>query len=219
MNDSIGARLRQARESRRLTLQQVSETTKVRPHYLQALENDDLSAISSVAQARGFLRIYAEFLGLSPADLVPAVATPVEPPPPAQPSVSSTGNSTTVTKAIIDADKPPRPGLLTNFLNRFIRPADKENASTAPTKTASSIADTNTTAPESFIPARVTEVMPENIVPAVVSGTPEIKIETAGQDPIKDAPKTRTSKKLPPKPRKSSADLKEQNEVKKKVGG
>src|SRR5512143_3774934 len=64
MTDSIGARLRQARELRNLTLQQGSETTKVRSHYLQALESDDFSAIPSAAQARGFLRIYAEFLGL-----------------------------------------------------------------------------------------------------------------------------------------------------------
>ncbi len=71
MTDSIGARLRQARELRRLSLQQASETTKVRPYYLQALENDDYSAIPSAAQARGFLRIYAEFLELDPADLIP----------------------------------------------------------------------------------------------------------------------------------------------------
>src|SRR5512146_1242449 len=76
MSDSIGARLRQARELRRLTLQQVSDTTKVRTHYLQALENDDHSAIPSAAQARGFLRIYAAFLELDLVDLVPPVPPP-----------------------------------------------------------------------------------------------------------------------------------------------
>lgn len=68
-------RLREAREKRQLSLQQVSDTTKVRIHYLQALENDDLSAMPSTAQARGFLRIYAGFLGLEVADLVPPAAT------------------------------------------------------------------------------------------------------------------------------------------------
>jgi cytoskeletal protein RodZ len=72
MSDTIGARLRQARELRKLTLLQVSETTKLRIHYLQALESDDYSAIPSAAQARGFLRIYAEFLGLGLTDLMPA---------------------------------------------------------------------------------------------------------------------------------------------------
>jgi cytoskeletal protein RodZ len=73
MSDSIGARLRQARELRRLTVEQVSETTKLRTHYLQALENDDYSAIPSAAQARGFLRLYASFLELDVAALLPTL--------------------------------------------------------------------------------------------------------------------------------------------------
>lgn len=73
MTDSVGARLRQGRELRGLTLQQASESTKVRAYYLQALENDDYSAIPSGAQARGFLHIYAEFLELDPGSLVPPV--------------------------------------------------------------------------------------------------------------------------------------------------
>ena len=96
MSDSVGARLRQARELRRLTLQQVAETTKVRIHYLQALESDDHSAIPSAAQARGFLRIYADFLGLDLADLLPA-ARPVESQAPvavpSEPAPSSTPRS------------------------------------------------------------------------------------------------------------------------------
>lgn len=88
MEESIGAKLRQARELRRLTLQQVSESTKVRPHYLQALENDDLSAIPSAAQARGFLGIYAGFLRLDLSELVPAV----QPAQPASPAGASSGS-------------------------------------------------------------------------------------------------------------------------------
>ncbi len=69
MNETIGARLKQVREQRHITLQQASETTKIRTQFLQALENNDLSGISSSAQARGFLRLYGEFLGLNIADL------------------------------------------------------------------------------------------------------------------------------------------------------
>ncbi|MFN2118875.1 MAG: RodZ domain-containing protein, partial [Anaerolineales bacterium] len=64
MEGSIGARLRRARKQRQLSLDQVAEVTRLRLHYLQALENDDLSAMPSAAQARGFLRIYAGYLGL-----------------------------------------------------------------------------------------------------------------------------------------------------------
>ncbi|MGZ6315964.1 MAG: helix-turn-helix domain-containing protein [Anaerolineales bacterium] len=81
MSDSVGTRLRQARELRHLTIQEVSETTRVRPHYLEALENDDHSAIPSAAQARGFLRIYAAFLELNLSELIPAAPRPDSFPP------------------------------------------------------------------------------------------------------------------------------------------
>lgn len=81
MSETIGAALRAAREQRQLTLAQVSESTKLRIHYLQALENDDISAMPSAAQARGFLRLYAEFLGLDLERLIPApIAVAPEPP-------------------------------------------------------------------------------------------------------------------------------------------
>ena len=135
MDESIGARLKQARELRRLTLQQVSEITKVRPHYLQALENDDLSAISSVAQARGFLRIYAEFLELTPADLVPPTKS-ADTAPATQPSPHSPVNSRTTSQEAVSADKPARPGFLTNLLNRFKRPVDDDEGVTTQTSEA-----------------------------------------------------------------------------------
>jgi cytoskeleton protein RodZ len=70
MDEPIGARLRAAREQRRLTIEEVSEATRLRPHYVEALERGELSALPSTAQARGFLRIYAEFLGLAGDDLL-----------------------------------------------------------------------------------------------------------------------------------------------------
>jgi len=87
MSATVGAALRAARERRQLTLAQVSEVTRVRSHYLQALENDDISAMPSAAQARGFLRIYAEFLGLEVENLIPAAGTTsVELPAPGGPA-------------------------------------------------------------------------------------------------------------------------------------
>ena len=77
MSDTIGSALKARREQRQLTLAQISEATRIRSHYLQALENDDLSAIPSAAQARGFLGIYAQFLNLDLQALIPSSA-PVE---------------------------------------------------------------------------------------------------------------------------------------------
>ncbi|MBI5296563.1 MAG: DUF4115 domain-containing protein [Chloroflexi bacterium] len=64
MSDSLGQRLKFARQERRLSVEQAAEATRIRPHYLQALEADDYSVMPSSVQARGFLRNYASFLGL-----------------------------------------------------------------------------------------------------------------------------------------------------------
>jgi len=64
MPETVGQRLRQAREYRHLTLEKASDATRIRRKFLQALESDDFSGMTSAAQARGFLRNYAEFLGL-----------------------------------------------------------------------------------------------------------------------------------------------------------
>jgi cytoskeleton protein RodZ len=64
MTQTIGQRLKTEREERRLTLEKVFEATRIRVQYLQALEADDLSMLPSPVQARGYLRNYAEFLGL-----------------------------------------------------------------------------------------------------------------------------------------------------------
>jgi len=61
---TIGQRLKHIRADRRISLEKASEATRVRPHYLQALEEDNYSVMSSAAQGRGFLKIYADYLGL-----------------------------------------------------------------------------------------------------------------------------------------------------------
>ena len=59
-----GRLLRQAREARSLSLEQVAQATRIRVHYLSALEAGDFDALPSLAQARGFVRAYAGYLGL-----------------------------------------------------------------------------------------------------------------------------------------------------------
>ncbi|HET8562464.1 MAG TPA: helix-turn-helix domain-containing protein, partial [Candidatus Binatia bacterium] len=64
MTQTIGQRLKAEREGQKLTLEKVFEATRIRVPYLQALETDDLSSVPSPVQARGYLRNYAEYLGL-----------------------------------------------------------------------------------------------------------------------------------------------------------
>ena len=64
MSQTIGQKLKNAREEKRLTLEKVFEDIRIRVQYLQALEADDLSVMPSSVQARGYLRNYAQYLEL-----------------------------------------------------------------------------------------------------------------------------------------------------------
>ena len=64
MSETIGQQLKRAREARNLTITQVSHATRIRLHYLEAMEADDFSIMPSAVQGRGFLRLYAGFIGL-----------------------------------------------------------------------------------------------------------------------------------------------------------
>jgi cytoskeleton protein RodZ len=70
VGEPIGETLRKARGARGLTLAKVSEDTKIRARYLQALEAEDWDAMPAPAYARGFLRTYASYLGLDADALV-----------------------------------------------------------------------------------------------------------------------------------------------------
>jgi cytoskeletal protein RodZ len=78
MNTKTGQKLRQARAARGLSIEQIARETHMRVHYLRALEDGDFEALPSNVQARGFLRAYAEYLELDPADLVDDAASELE---------------------------------------------------------------------------------------------------------------------------------------------
>jgi cytoskeletal protein RodZ len=65
----IGDSLREARIRKGLNLKEAEDATKIRSKYLQALEDDDFEVIPGPTFVKGFLRTYAEFLGLE-ADLL-----------------------------------------------------------------------------------------------------------------------------------------------------
>ena len=59
----LGESFRAAREARNLSLSDVAEQIHIRAVYLQAIEEEDWSAIAAPVYVRGFLRTYARFLG------------------------------------------------------------------------------------------------------------------------------------------------------------
>ena len=60
----IGNSLREARERQGLGYPDIELATKIRAKYIRALEEEDFTAIPGDAYIRGFLRTYAEYLGL-----------------------------------------------------------------------------------------------------------------------------------------------------------
>jgi cytoskeleton protein RodZ len=72
MAENVGEQLKKARLDRGLTLLEASHQTRIRPHYLEALENDRRDLLPSIVQGRGFLRLYADFLRLPSAALIDA---------------------------------------------------------------------------------------------------------------------------------------------------
>ena len=62
----LGDEFRAARESRHLSLSDVSEQIHIRSVYLQSIENEEWSVIAAPVYVRGFIRTYARFLGLDP---------------------------------------------------------------------------------------------------------------------------------------------------------
>lgn len=68
--DEIGHILREARENRGLTLEEVQAKIRINARYLAAFETGQYDALPTPVHARGFLRNYARFLGLDPQPLL-----------------------------------------------------------------------------------------------------------------------------------------------------
>jgi transcriptional regulator with XRE-family HTH domain len=119
MLESIGEMLRAAREARGWTLEEVERIVHIRAKYLAALEAGDLAALPSMLQARGFLRNYAQHLGLKPEQVL---------------------------DQLDEALKPARRGLLASFGSRD-KGDNKKTADSRSTVTATRTIVNNPTSP------------------------------------------------------------------------
>jgi cytoskeleton protein RodZ len=61
---SFGAKLKLEREKRKITLEQISVSTKIGTRMLQALEEDNFNQLPGGIFNKGFVRAYSRFLGL-----------------------------------------------------------------------------------------------------------------------------------------------------------
>ena len=63
MTESIGEKLRLARETRGIALRDISEQTRISMRYLEAIELDDYRRLPGGIFNRSFIRAYAKFIG------------------------------------------------------------------------------------------------------------------------------------------------------------
>jgi cytoskeletal protein RodZ len=70
MTEKIGQELHRVREEQNISLEQAAEETHIRLHFLEALEMGDFDQLPSEAHVRGFLRAYAEYLGIASQSLL-----------------------------------------------------------------------------------------------------------------------------------------------------
>ena len=60
----LGDALRERREQKGVTMQQAAEETRIREKFLQAIESGDYQSLPGAVYTKGFLRNYAQYLGL-----------------------------------------------------------------------------------------------------------------------------------------------------------
>ena len=68
--ESPGKFLKRERETRSISLEQISNFTKIKQHHLKAIEEDRYELLPPALYVKGFLMGYARYLDLDPRDIV-----------------------------------------------------------------------------------------------------------------------------------------------------
>lgn len=88
--ETMGHVFKATRERKRISLSAAAARTRIKLQHLEMMERDDFSRMPAPAYARGFIRMYADFLGLESGPLVeeynrlhqPGAREKAPPPPP-----------------------------------------------------------------------------------------------------------------------------------------
>jgi cytoskeleton protein RodZ len=167
---SFGEKLKKEREKRKITLEQISVSTKIGTRMLQALEEDKFNQLPGGIFNKGFVRAYSRFVGLDEDQTVADYLQASGDAPPVSTEIAShedTAREKAENTAHLQAstDGPPRQipwGLLAATLlvialalylwSHYRREHARQSVSTMPTATASS----STTQSSSEMPGKVT---------------------------------------------------------------
>ncbi|MCB1023355.1 MAG: helix-turn-helix domain-containing protein [Acidobacteria bacterium] len=64
MAESLGEKLRQAREEKGISISEVAEQTRISPIYLESIENDDYRTLPGGIFNKGFIKSFAKYVGV-----------------------------------------------------------------------------------------------------------------------------------------------------------
>jgi cytoskeletal protein RodZ len=163
---SFGQKLRQAREARNITLQEIAATTKIGTRALQALEWERFEQLPGGIFNKGFVRAYARAVGLNEDETVAAYLEAAKVAPP------ETDMHTLATQ--VEAARPERRGggpnaatvvgvvavlvalVLGGLWLREHRKESREQAEAQQSRAASSVAPTPVAQPPVVVPAQST---------------------------------------------------------------
>jgi transcriptional regulator with XRE-family HTH domain len=67
---SLGAILREAREAMGASTSEAAAQTKIKVQHIEALEREEFDKIAAPIYVKGFLKMYAEYLGLDPGAMI-----------------------------------------------------------------------------------------------------------------------------------------------------
>ena len=68
--DTLGARLKAARLKKKATPSEAAAATRIKIQHIEAMEQNAFDRIPAPTYVKGFLKLYAEYLGLPPAPIV-----------------------------------------------------------------------------------------------------------------------------------------------------
>ena len=76
---TVGQNLRTQRETQKVSLESIAKDTRIKPAFLQALEEDAFDLLPAESYARGFIRCYSKYIGLNPEEILGVYQTQVGP--------------------------------------------------------------------------------------------------------------------------------------------
>lgn len=70
MAQTLGEKLREAREERGLSVAEIAEQTRISPHYIESIENDDYKPLPGGIFNKGFVKSFAKAVGVNEQEAV-----------------------------------------------------------------------------------------------------------------------------------------------------